>query len=156
MRSKTLILTVAAALSASLPAAALAAHSHPATQAATHAATSRASQSTWHLVIKPTGQRIVGKTYLEADKVSRHGNPFGLDLLTCPGAAQAGVAVAHCTLDLGTRGGTVRGPLRLDNTTGAVTGHVTGGTGRFAGATGTITGQGQKSGARLTIVLTSS
>jgi hypothetical protein len=152
MRSKIVVLTVAAALSASLPAAALAAHSHP----ATHSAMSRASQTTWHLVIRPTGQRIVGKTYLETDKVSRHGNPFGLDVLTCPGAAQAGVAIAHCTLDLGTRGGSVRGPLRLDNATGAVTGHVTGGTGRFAGVTGTVTGQGQKSGARLTIVLTSS
>jgi hypothetical protein len=155
MRSKILVLTVTAALSASLPATALAAHSHPVTHAA-HAATSRASQSTWHLVITPTAQRIVGTTYLEADKVSRHGMPFGLDVLTCPGAAQAGVAVAHCTLDLGTRGGTIHGPLRLTNTTGAVTGHVTGGTGRFAGATGTITGQGQKSGAALTIVLTSS
>ena len=151
MRSKILVLTMAAALSASLPAAALAARPHP----AAHAATSRASQTTWHLVIKPTSQRIVGKTYLETDKVSRHGSPFGLDVLTCPGAAQAGVAVAHCTLDLGTRGGTVRGPLSLNNTTSVVTGHVAGGTGRFAGATGTVAGQGQKSGAHLTIVLTS-
>jgi hypothetical protein len=152
MRSEILVLTLAAALSASLPAAALADHSHP----AIHAGTLRASQTTWRLVIKPTGQRIIGKTYLEADQVSRHGKPFGLDVLTCPGAAQVGVAVAHCTLDLGTRGGTVRGPLRLNNTTGAVTGRVTGGTGRFAGVTGTIAGQGQKSGARLTIALKSS
>ncbi|MFZ2012731.1 MAG: hypothetical protein WAV00_02820 [Nocardioides sp.] len=146
MRSKILIPAVAT-LSAVLPAGAVAAHAHAGHPEA------RAGQTTWHLVVKSTGQRIVGKTYLESEKVSRHATGFGLALLTCPGAAQAGVKVARCALDLGTRGGTVRGALRLDNTTGAVSGTVTGGTGRFAGVSGTITGQGQKSGARLVITL---
>lgn len=146
MRTKILIPAVAT-LCAALPAGI------EASQARSGHPEARAAQTTWHLAVTPTGQRIVGRTYLETDKVSRHATRFGLALLTCPGAARAGVKVARCTVDLGTRGGTVRGALRLDNTTGSVSGAVTSGTGRFAGVTGTITGQGRQSGARLTITL---
>lgn len=106
------------------------------------------------LVVAATGQQVVGSTYLETDSVTAHGQPFGLDVLTCPGAARPGVHVAHCTIDFGFDGGTLAARIANNNTSGRITGVVTGGTGRYAHTTGHLTGQGTDSGATLTLTLT--
>ncbi len=95
-----------------------------------------AHHQTLTLTVVPTGQQVVGTSYLETDTVSRDGQPFGLDVLTCPGAAQAGVTIAHCTIDFGLESGTLHASITQDNTSGKVTGTITGGTGRYQRATG--------------------
>ena len=66
---------------------------------------SRPVTRTLDLVVAATGQQVVGSTYLETDSVTAHGEPFGLAVLTCPGAARAAARV----LDLPTR------PVRGDD-----------------------------------------
>lgn len=85
--------------------------------------------------------------------MSRDGQPFGLDVLTCPGAAQAGVTIAHCTIDLGLESGTLHASITQDTTTGKVTGTITGGTGRYQRAAGRVSGQGTDNGASLNLTL---
>lgn len=67
---------------------------------------------------------------------NRAGTPIGFDMLYLADTS-AGRAAAHLTVD--TPGGFLYGTFTLNLKTGAVTnGTVTGGTGGFAGATGTI------------------
>lgn len=105
------------------------------------------------LTVVPTGQLVVGTTYLETDTVSRDGRPYGLDVLTCPGAAQAGVTIAHCTIDFGLESGTMQAGITQDNTTGKVTGTINAGTGRYQRASGRVAGQGNDNGAYLVLTL---
>jgi hypothetical protein len=112
-----------------------------------------ARHETLSVTVAPTGQQVIGTTYLETDAVSRDGQPFGLDVLTCPGAGQAGVAVARCTVDFGLESGTLQASITQNNTTGKVNGPIDGGTGRYQGATGRVSGQGTDNGASLTITL---
>ncbi len=115
---------------------------------------SHSSTRTLNIVIATTGQQVVGSTYLETDSVTVAGQPFGLDVLTCPGAARPDVQVAHCAVDFGFDGGTLSARIENNNTSGRVTGVITGGTGRYVHATGHITGQGTDTGASLTLTLT--
>jgi hypothetical protein len=71
----------------------------------------------------------------EQDKDKRHGKVIGFDVVN--GRLDTTTHTAHGWVSLSTRGGMLRGTLRFSN--GPITrGRVTGGTGRFAGATGTI------------------
>jgi len=115
--------------------------SHPATR-------------TLNLVIAETGQQVVGSTYLETDSVTEQDRPVGLDVLTCPGAARPDVQVAGCAVDFGFDGGTLSAHIENNNTSGRVTGVITGGTGLYAHATGHVSGQGTDTGASLTLTLT--
>ncbi len=110
----------------------------------------------WTFALATTGQQIVGTTYIETDTLTRAGQPAGLALLTCPGAAQGGVAVAHCDVALGLAGGTIEAVVTIDNATGAVRGHITTGTRRYEGAAGTVTGGPTTTGSNLTIKFTTS
>jgi hypothetical protein len=111
-----------------------------------------AHQETLALTVAPTDQQA-GTTYLETDTASRDGQPIGLDVLTCPGAAQAGVTIAHCTIDFGLESGTLHASITQDTTTGMFTGAITGGTGRYQRATGRVYGQGTDTGASLNLTL---
>jgi hypothetical protein len=71
----------------------------------------------------------------EQDRDMRHGKIIGFDVIN--GRLNTTTHRAHGWVSLSTRGGMLRGTLRFSN--GPITrGRVTGGTGRFAGATGTI------------------
>lgn len=71
----------------------------------------------------------------EDDKNMRHGKVVGFDVIH--GRVDPTTHTAHGQVALSARGGMMFGTLRFSN--GPVTrGRVTGGTGRFAGATGTI------------------
>lgn len=115
----------------------------PASLAAAQASPSKAAQQhTWNLTLDTTVQQIVGTTYLESDTVSRDGQVAGLAVPTCPGAAQADVAVARCVVEFGLAGGTLGAVIAIDNGTGAVTGRLAGGTGRYRTACGRVSGEG--------------
>lgn len=75
------------------------------------------------------------RSFGEQDKDMRHGKVIGFDVIN--GRLNPTTHMAHGWVSLSTRGGMLRGTLRFSN--GPITrGRVTGGTGRFAGATGTI------------------
>ena len=121
--------------------------------AAAHAATAGAQPFTWRLAITASAQQVHGTTYIESDTVNRNGQPFGFAMLTCPGAAQQGVSVARCTFDLAVSGGTITAALQVNNTTGAITGRVTGGSSRYAGVDGRVSGHNKGDGAALTLTV---
>jgi len=74
--------------------------------------------------------------FVGADKEKQNGNLIGTDAVSC--VATANMA-AKCTVAAAFKGGLIYASF-TDDSKGAISGTVTGGTRQFAGATGTVSG----------------
>jgi hypothetical protein len=81
--------------------------------------------------------RIINDTDLAASKELQNGNVTGYDLTRCK--VDVVTHRAHCDVAIARAAGMLFGRAHVNVDTGKGSGTVTGGTGRFAGATGTIT-----------------
>lgn len=79
---------------------------------------------------------IVNDTDIAASKEVQQGSVTGYDLTRCHVDVQT--HVAHCDVAIARAAGMLYGRAHVNVVTGKGSGTVTGGTGRFAGATGTI------------------
>jgi hypothetical protein len=101
-----------------------------ASSASTHTLTFTAIQTTSH---------NIGKTgFINAEKDVSHGKYLGNDIVTGTFNAAQGVAKAHVALAI--KGGFIYGSFTIDQQGTLSHGKVTGGTGKYAGVTGTING----------------
>jgi hypothetical protein len=83
-------------------------------------------------------KQLPGNHFVDTDKDVAHGKYAGNDILT--GHSNNKTATASGDVVFAREGGVIYGQVHLDFKTGAITGTVTGGAGKFAGAAGTITG----------------
>lgn len=112
-----------------------------ATVAATAAPSSAPSADRTHtlsfaahtLASKTSGSRLI-----EADRLVKSGSTIGYSANTC--AFDFAAHKATCTVTLARLHGQLRVKATINADTGAVNGRVTGGTGVYHGATGTLTG----------------
>jgi hypothetical protein len=81
--------------------------------------------------------RIVNDTDIAASKDLQHGTVAGYDLTRCK--VNVTTHLAHCDVAIARAAGMLFGRAHVNVETGKGAGTVTGGTARFAGATGTIT-----------------
>jgi hypothetical protein len=80
-----------------------------------------------------------GKTsYALTDDDVTHGKKIGRDVLFC---TDTGKGTSHCHVAIAQKGGLLYAKFALADTTGALKGAVTGGTGTFAHANGTLAGR---------------
>jgi hypothetical protein len=129
MNSKTAKLTVLAGAAALTTAAAGLALDGPASaHAVTHTMT-----FTNHQI----ADKIVDGVDVATDKNVQHGTLVGYDVTSC--RINVSTHIARCTVALARGAGLMYARAHLNVVTGHGSGLVTGGTGRFAGATGTIT-----------------
>jgi hypothetical protein len=77
-------------------------------------------------------------SFVLTDNDAADGKTIGRDVLYCTGA---GTGASHCRVAFAQKGGLLYAKFALSDTTGALKGTVTGGTGRFAHAKGTLAGQ---------------
>lgn len=113
---------------------------------------SASTSKTLHLNIQQVSFTTLSKhQFSEADAIRSHGKRIGNDVLfgriVSPGTARA-----HVTAAL--RGGELRLSFTQQFSSGQFAGKVAGGTGAYAGATGTITGTANKQGAVVTVKYT--
>ena len=76
--------------------------------------------------------------YALTDNDVRNGKTIGRDVLIC---THTGTGASHCHVAFAQNGGLLYARFSLADKTGALKGVVTGGTGSFANANGTLTGQ---------------
>jgi hypothetical protein len=87
-----------------------------------------------------TAQKVLPKSHFVAtDKDVESGKTVGFDVVN--GLASSKSASLIIDIAVSTHGGILYGHCRQNLKTGALTGTVTGGTGKFRGAAGTIAGQ---------------
>ena len=79
-----------------------------------------------------------GTSYALTDNDVASGKTIGRDVLYC---TDAGRGTSHCHVAFTQKGGLLYAKFALADTTGVLKGTVTGGTGRFAHAKGTLAGQ---------------
>lgn len=115
---------------------------------------SAATTHTLHLKVHTLKETEFSKhQFSEADQLTSHGKKVGNDVLY--GRIAGHTETGHVTAAL--KGGTMRLTFTFDFTQGnSFAGKVTGGTGKYAGASGTITGTGTTKGADVTIKYTTS
>ena len=77
-------------------------------------------------------------SFASTDKDVRGGKTIGRDVLSCTDAGQGS---SHCYVAFAQKGGLLYVKFALSDKTGALKGTVTGGTGSFAHANGTLAGQ---------------
>ena len=82
----------------------------------------------------------VGKDHLiESDKAVRSGHTIGYTANSC--TFDFAASKAHCLVTFGRPQGQLRMRVTVNAQTGASSGRITGGSGAYSGATGTVTGQ---------------
>jgi hypothetical protein len=81
--------------------------------------------------------KVINDVDLATDRNLQHGTLVGYDVTSC--RIDLDTHVAHCAVALTRRAGLMYARAHINVDTGRGAGIVTGGTGRFAGATGTIT-----------------
>jgi hypothetical protein len=103
-------------------------------------AASSAKTVTQHFDAKSSSSVLMlSKTsYVLTDKDVESGKKIGRDVLYC---TDTGTGTSHCHVAFAQKGGLLYAKFALPDTTGVLTGKVTGGTGRFAHAKGTLAGQ---------------
>ena len=77
-------------------------------------------------------------SYVLTDNDVAGGKTIGHDVLYC---TDTGTGASHCSVAFAQKGGLLYAQFALSDATGALKGTVTGGTGSFAHAKGTLTGQ---------------
>jgi hypothetical protein len=77
-------------------------------------------------------------SYVLTDNDVKGDKKIGRDVLDC---TDTGTGTSHCHLAFAQHGALLYAKFALDDTTGALKGAVTGGTGTFAHASGTLAGQ---------------
>jgi hypothetical protein len=82
--------------------------------------------------------RLSKTSFVLTDNDVASGKTIGHDVLYC---TDAGTGATHCRVAIAQKGGLLYAQFALSETTGALKGTVTGGTGSFAHADGTLTGQ---------------
>lgn len=132
MNRKTVLVTVAA--TAAVAVAVVTAAAVPSVAA------SETKTVTQHFDAKSSSSPLVlGKTsYVLTDNDVAKGKKIGHDVLYC---TDTGTGTAHCHVAFAQKGGLLYAKFALTDTTGVLKGTVTGGTGRFADARGTLAGQ---------------
>lgn len=128
MKRTTLLCSTAVVLVASSLGATVAA-----TAAPSAARTHTLSFATHTIASKTSGSRLI-----EADRLVRSGSTIGYSANTC--LFDFAAHTAHCTVTLARPQGQLRAKATINADTGTVSGRVTGGTGMYQGATGTVTG----------------
>jgi hypothetical protein len=82
---------------------------------------------------------FVGKTsFVSTDNDVHSGKTIGRDVLSC---TDSGTGASHCHVAFAQKGGFLYAKFALTDTTGVLKGTVTGGTGSYAHAKGTLAGQ---------------
>ncbi|WP_151082954.1 hypothetical protein [Nocardioides cynanchi] len=76
---------------------------------------------------------------IESDKAVKSGHTIGYTANTCTFDFAAGKA--HCWVTMALPKGQLRSKVTVDAQSGQSAGHITGGTGAYLGATGTVSGQ---------------
>jgi hypothetical protein len=103
---------------------------------------SSAATHTINFVAVSAGNHNFDKTHsVSADKDKHNGEVIGFDTLSCV-AATTGQS-AKCNVAASFKRGIIYGTFTIQFSDGSLSGHVTGGTRHFQGATGTITGSAQ-------------
>src|SRR3954447_5355987 len=98
-----------------------------------------ATPHTLNFVAVQTGNHNFDKTHsVSGDKDKHNGKVIGFDNLSCVAAKTQ--KTAKCNVAASFKGGILYGTFTLQFSDGSLSGHVTGGTRHFHGATGTITG----------------
>lgn len=107
-----------------------------------HAAPHRAASTSHQLsfVSRTVASHRIGRNALiETDKAVRNGSVIGYTANSC--TFDFAAATAHCLVTLARADGQLRTRVTVDNETGVVRGAVTGGSGAYSGATGTVAGR---------------
>jgi hypothetical protein len=99
-----------------------------------------ATTATQHFDAQSSSPALRSSTtsYVLTDNDVAGGKTIGRDVLYC---TDTGTGASHCRVAFAQNGGLLYAQFGLSNTTGALKGTVTGGTGNFARAKGTLTGQ---------------
>lgn len=119
------------------------------------AAASAQQQTTAHTLTFRSHQissaRAGSNGELEADRDLRNGRTIGYDAVSCH--FDFATSVAHCRVALGLVNGTMTGRFTVGGNNGTVRGTIVGGTGAYAGVTGTISGHPTSNPKNTTITL---
>jgi hypothetical protein len=112
-------------------------------------ASPRATSHTLNFVAVTTNMSTPTKSghFYEADVDAASGSTIAQDVLSCVGTATA----IKCNVALANNQGLLYGSFKINTKNGAIAGAVTGGTGGFAGATGTIKGAAVSAGEGVTV-----
>lgn len=110
------------------------------TAAGTASPARQATQHRLSFTAHALSSRQVGSNRLiESDKAVKDGRIIGYTANSCTFDFSAGKA--HCWVTMARPKGELRSKVTVDAQTGQSTGRITGGTGAYRGATGTVTGQ---------------
>lgn len=101
------------------------------------AASAHAVTHTMTFTNRQIADKVINDVDVASDKNLKHGTVVGYDVTSC--RIDLDTHVAHCAVALSRPVGLMYARAHINVDTGRGGGAVTGGTGRFAGATGTIT-----------------
>jgi hypothetical protein len=80
-------------------------------------------------------------SFVSTDNDVTSGKTIGRDVLSCTNSGSETSGSSHCRVAFAQKGGILYAKFTLEDTTGGLKGTVTGGTGSFAHAKGTLAGQ---------------